>query len=155
MAAPPEKVKPQPEVAPVVAPVKSKKKSTAKKKAVAKAPVEVSKEGKEQARVPVKSDIFIWQPGKQIQEMFDFQVKLIENIQEIVLDLSSNRKQINTGMIHTVLKELDFVKEAGVEIKHESIKKLLAKHFNIHNSRAGRHTYESAKIQALYPSTAE
>jgi hypothetical protein len=146
MATPKEQVKP--EAAPVVkAPAKKgKKKAAVKKKAVKQAPVNV--EGKE--RTPTKADIYIWQPGKQIPEMYAFQVKLSEKIQDIILDLSVNRPQINTGMIHTELMKLDFVKGAGVEIKHETIKSLLAKHFNIQSSRSGRHTYESAKIQALY-----
>lgn len=150
MTTPPEKVKE--ETAPVVvAPVKkSKKKVTVAKKAVAKAPVNEKKE----ARAPVKADIFIWQPGKQIQEMFDFQVKLTESIQEIILNLSANRPQINTGMVWTAIMKLPFVKQSGLEIKHDVIRNLLKTHFNIHPSRKGRHTYESAKIQALYASTA-
>ncbi len=89
-----------------------------------------------------KEDIYIWQAGKSLEEMYEYQLRVIDILMDSLRYLTKKREYFTLGQVYSSLKL------KGYNIRHQDIDKLLKK-YNIHGSSRGTNTYQSSNIVHL------
>ena len=79
----------------------------------------MSEETKVEKKSPVKADVTIWQPGKSIQEMLDYEDAVVGGLKIALTRLSKRKSLFNLGSIYSQLQK------AGFEVDHPFIQALL------------------------------
>ncbi len=91
----------------------------------------------EEKKNPVKADVTIWQPGKTIQEMLDYEYAITGGLMRALTVLSKLKPEFNIGSIWTELKK------QGFEVEHGVIKLLLESKLGINQQLDGFNLYKA------------
>ncbi len=97
------------------------------------------------AKPLVKADIRLWQAGKSLEEMKEYENSIVSALKKVVTKVAGKRIKFNVGHLWSALKA------EGYTIAHSEIVMLMAQDLGLSVSPKGSNTFLSEPAVSLYP----